>query len=272
MASLLDGTHRVLYEVYISGRGSSHHNKEYSMNIRKKPAGTTQIHWKLSLALLAAILIVQQASAQGTNNVPKQYYQDDDSMSPSAACKTLFPGGLGVPTSTVLPHEYVLLFVFDNDTDSEIAGKNVFHADPKIAGSLRNTVGCIADPDPATDTSGKVLNNWGIEVKGGCPTDCTGPHLFNLTKDLSHKNPKVTPVPDPLKELSGNIHWGIFLLPLDNDATSDVKVWQVRAKDALHAGRILSSLGNLNGMKGYLGHLLIGHRPIIDQVQAVKHK
>lgn len=252
------------------------------MNIRKKPAGTTQIHWKLGLALLAAMLIGQQAWAQGAVNVPREYYQDEDSKLPSAVCSKMYPspGGIGVPSSKVLPHEYILLFVFDNDSDSENAGKIVFHADPKTNGSLRTTVGCIADPDPTTNASGNALKGWGIEVKGGCPTDCTGPHLLDLITGLSTKQPRVTPSSDPLTELGdGNVHWGIFLAPLDNGATSAVKVWQVRAKDALHAGRILSSLSKLNGMTGYLGHLLIGHRPIIDitpevgskQVQAGKH-
>jgi hypothetical protein len=171
----------------------------------------------------------------------------------------------------VLPHEYILLFVFDNDADSENAGKIVFHADPKTNGSLRTTVGCIADPDPTTDVSGNALKGWGMEVKGGCPTDCTGPHLLDLITGLSNKNPNIAPASDPLTQLgSGNVHWGIFLAPLDNGATSAVKVWQVRAKDALHAGRILSSLNNLSGVQGYLGHLLIGHRPIIDKAQQAK--
>jgi hypothetical protein len=245
------------------------------MNIRKNPAGTTQIHWKLGLALLAAILIGQQASSQGAVKVPREYYQDDDSKLPSTVCNAMYPspGGLGVPSSTVLPHEYILLFVFDNDPDSENAGKLVFHADPKTNGSLRTTVGCIADPDPTTDASGNALKGWGIEVKGGCPTDCTGPHLLDLITGLSNKNPKVSPSADPLTQIgNGSMHWGIFLAPLDNSESSAVKVWQVRAKDALHAGRILSSLNNLSGMKGYLGHLLIGHRPIIDKMQAVQHK
>jgi hypothetical protein len=240
------------------------------MNIRKKTAGTTQPHWTLSLALLAAILIGQQASAQAT--VPKDYYQDGDSNSPSAACKIRFPGGLGVPSSLVVPHEYVLLFVFDNDTDSEDAGQKVFHADPKVNGSPRTTVGCVADPDPTTDASGNALKGWGIEVKGGCPTDCTGPHLLSLFTGLSNKTPNVTIDPDPLKDLGANIQWGIFLLPSNNGATNKVKVWQVRVKDATHADRILSNLNNFTSSTGYLGHLLIGHRPIIDPAPAVKRK
>ncbi|GEM_PF-4685523 len=239
------------------------------MNIREKRSAAGHIRWKLSLALLAA-LIGQQAGAQSTSGMPTEYYQDKDPVPPSAACKALFPSGLGVPMSTVLPHEYVLLFVFDNDTDSEAAGKMIFHADPKTAGSLRNSVGCIADPDPATAASGKTLNGWGIEIKGGCPTDCTGPHLSTLIKGLERQ--KFPQDPDPLQEFGGIIQWGIFLAPLDSSATSAVKVWQVRVKDATHAARILTSLNNLSGMTGYLGHLLIGHRPIIDKTSTVKSR
>jgi hypothetical protein len=244
------------------------------MNIRKKAAGETRTHWKIGSALLSAMLIGQQACAQGTSNLPKEYYQDADSNSPSAACHTLFPGGLGVPVTTVPPHEYILLFVFDNDPDSEGAGKTVFHADPKNSpDSPRKTVGCLADPDPTTDAKGTALKGWGIEVKGGCPTDCTGPHLFDLIKGLANKKSQTPQDADPLTQVGdGSKHWGIFLAPSGTGETSAVKVWQVRVKDANHARRVLNSLSGLNGMNGYLGHMLIGHRPIIDQANAANHK
>jgi hypothetical protein len=42
-------------------------------------------------------------------------------------------------------------------------------------------------------------------------------------------------------------------------------VWQVQTKNAVHAARILNGLAaKLGNTKGYMGHLLIGHRPLLD--------
>jgi hypothetical protein len=223
-------------------------------------------HWNLALTVLAAMLIggMSQASAQNTGTMPPGYYSDDTAMSPSKRCQDMFPGGLGVPKTTV-KHTYVVLFVFDNTADSESAGQALFYADPppKDPTTPRTTVGCVADPDPLTGANGKL---WGIEVKGGCPTDCTGPGLFTAITALLKKDSKNPPVDDPLNLIGGNTHWGIFSAPLDGGApASDVRVWQVQTKNAVHAARILNGLAaKLGKTKGYMGHLLIGHRPLLD--------
>jgi hypothetical protein len=215
---------------------------------------TTPLHHcrALGLALLATILTTTSATA-GTP-APDKPVNLKDLKKPSAECARIFGGGLVDPDTTV-SHRYVLLLVFTNRKTSEEAGIILFHADKPASDGTRNTSGCVADPESkANSTTART----GIVVEGDCPTDCTSPKTPPSVATLVEN-------PDPL--YNSGFNWGIFNVPKYGTKNANIAVWQIHVKNVVHARKILDGLEDGNGlsdMAGYLGHLVIGYRPMPD--------
>ena len=129
--------------------------------------------------------------------------------------------------------------------------------------------GCISDPTP------EVGGPTGLIVQGGCPTDCRHSGLY----DIKAKRPK-RPAGDPLSYAKASETpdqkpptWGIWFADPGGaaeaaveDPQSHISVWQILARDACHAGRILKSVLHTDEMQktlipkgAYRGQMMIGY-------------
>ncbi|HTY48736.1 MAG TPA: hypothetical protein VMB48_03480 [Steroidobacteraceae bacterium] len=172
----------------------------------------------------------------------------------SAACKAKY-GNVAPPASTTKSsNQYILLLEFEDDPKlKQAAAEQLFMAEPGTNGSAPKA-GCWPDPDPQGTKAAAALM-----VQGSCPTDCWGPGIRRLGM-----------TGDPLWELSKNANWGIFLADPDGtmevgsqDDNTIIKVWQIRVRDANHAGKVLQNLiaRGLLSAKGYKGQMMIGYKP-----------
>lgn len=149
---------------------------------------------------------------------------------------------------------YVLLLFFGNDDKGRRAAAKTFHFPGKKPARDAHPTGCIWDPDDPQHT-GK-----GIRVMGACPTDCA-----SKSRDVA-----AAKTGDPLGRLDGK-RWAIFFADpaatrnksgheaLNDDGQTTFRMYQIRAKNSCHAGRILNSLYLTGGYEGYLGQIMIGY-------------
>ncbi len=239
--------------------------------------------------VLLAGLILGAGVCAKAQALPPGYKNDESGFPPSSGCgTTTFQDGIYQPISQV-KHSYVLLLIFSNPKNGLAAGQALFHADaPSSSGtSAPPTLSCMPDPDaidalnrtkPGTQTTSSSraspMPTWGLVVQGGCPSDCTGPGLQSTQHAVKPIKGKTATVldrknnkdPDPLIDLDNSPNWGIMFAGDDDASAPGALVWQIRVKDALHAGRILKYLAaqGLTGYSGYVGHIMIGYKPAND--------
>lgn len=154
----------------------------------------------------------------------------------------------GTAPAAASDNEYVLL---------------LFYADPS-PGKPANPgfPSCVTDPD---------TNLKSILMQGGCPTDC------GVKPSYSGRPPPkpgaARPAPgtkgDPLTNYPDD-YWAIFFADPNGvaetspDSQANFHVWEIVAKDACHAGKILKLLKQQyphSFEQPYLGELMIGHSP-----------
>ncbi len=170
-----------------------------------------------------------------------------------------------------IQNRYVLLLFFDKD--------------PKYLPGIQTALGiqdthhsgCIPDPDAAGVTKGAVGAAHGIVVEGSCPTDCGGANKAEAGHRAPASRSKAT-TGDPLRrQKNGKPKWTLFFADskgntgtvadnAEDDGRTTFRVWQIMAKDACHAGRLLSLLYAQNDkvfspVGGYLGEIMIGYTP-----------
>jgi hypothetical protein len=170
-------------------------------------------------------------------------------------------------------NQYLLLLFFENSAAPAV---NTLLNTTPVAGV--NVDGCWPNPDYEGD-KGKANDPPALlRVQGSCPTDCVTPPKLEVTTRANTSGP----YHDPLREINGNPGWGLFFADRkgtsdtsNDDPDTDFVVWQILVADAGHAGRVLKSLeGSAPSLfttrGGYLGHLMIGYRPISSVAQ--QHK
>jgi hypothetical protein len=252
----------------------------------KSGHGASRCKCRLTGMLLSGLLLGAGVCANAQAAPPG--YTDDQSGKPTSnGCKTDYQDGIYLPMSQV-KHNYVLLLIFDSPVDGIKAGQDLFRADAPTSANgtpVPESLSCMPDPDaiealnrskPGAQTANasqaKVMPKWGMVILGGCPSDCTGPGLYSTIATKEFKkgggnvtvDRKISKDPDPLMDMNPGTHWGLMFAADDDWQAPGVMVWQIRAKDALHAGRIMKYLCEtkaLTDKKGYIGHLMIGYKP-----------
>jgi hypothetical protein len=222
----------------------------------------------LGIALTASVLLAGGSKAASTPAPPYKYEVEDDVLTMSNGCQK-FQGGVVVPVSTVLPHKYILLLVFDSESHATTAGTALFNVG---ATEFLTSFGCMVDP--AMTRAGVPIPSQGLKVKGGCPTDCLTPGM--QVRALNSTPRALNASPDPLSDIqpaqgaggkTTKMHWGIFFGDPEHQDKSNIRVWQIRVANASHAQQILKAmdadLSNQSKVPGYMGNLLIGYRPVV---------
>jgi len=264
----------------------------------KRDQGLSRGKDRLVRTTLASFMLGALLCATVQAATPAGYTDEQSGKLPSNGCGTSYQDGIYLPISQV-KHNYVLLLIFDSPYHGITAGEDLFEADdptPINGVTKPETLSCMPDPD-AVDALNRskpgaktvkapklAMPSWGMVVLGGCPSDCTGPGIFStLVAEEVKTNAgsvtidrKISKDPDPLVDMKKGTNWGIMFagnddapIPAGRDTPvpPGVMVWQIRVKDALHAGRILKYLcenRGLIGKPGYVGHVMIGYKPATE--------
>ncbi|MBG6223035.1 MULTISPECIES: hypothetical protein [unclassified Janthinobacterium] len=201
------------------------------------------------LAALSLVAAFSHASvaAPGTPQIPIVHKQ----LSPKCASGALGPVS-DQPSNKLIPHQYMLLLVFQKGRGSKYFGD-----------ATVNQYGCIPDVESQTDTATNktVLKETGtLMTVANCPNDCVFPRTT------------VTAMEGGADPLDSN-PWGILSATDTTRAggasNSKIEIWEIAAIDACHARRVYAYLTKRGTDRvlakalargDMLGEILVGYR------------